>query len=179
MPKPAIGQDSPTNQQVIVNETIRLLESSDLVQDTNAAITLETNSPDDLRQVWINSLLEMGKKIRLDPTQGEKIKIEIHTNNTFTRLNRKRGQRHIKGDLILYLADDLNVIKETESQTFSFMDTISVRDKVAMSQDTWQATHFHDEKDSRRRSIVNKVAEPLIIIGASAVTIFLLYNVRR
>ena len=179
---PLIGhcQNPVTNQQIILGETTRLLTESSLVQGVEGAFLLDTNIPQNLRRQLVDPLLHMDKHVLMTSVAGgQKVSLEIHANNRFTRLNKRLGQRRIEGELIVYLSNGENVIRQTESLTFSHVDTVAVKGMEELSPQNWRAAQFHEEKDGRRRSFINRVAEPVVIVGASAVTIFLLYNVRR
>ncbi|MEX0778424.1 MAG: hypothetical protein WD491_00195 [Balneolales bacterium] len=173
------GQNPIDNQQIIVNETVKMLQESSLVRNLDSIFALETDYPQKFHSILITPLISMDKKVKLESGADQKLTLEVHSNNSFIRLGRRTAERRIEGEFTLFLADQSNVISQTEQYPFSYIDTVSVAQKEIINTGNWNSARFHQEEDGKRRSFLSKVAEPVVIVGATAVTVFLLYNVRR
>lgn len=179
LPYSSQAQNPANNQQVIVDETVQMLQGSSVIRSLEKSFVLETDYPQKLRYALIDPLLEMNKSVVLEQGAAQKLFLEVHSNNSFIRLSRRNAERRIQGEFILYLSDENDVISQTGHYPFSYIDTVSVSDKDMLDSGSWPAARFHQEKDGSRRSFISRVAEPVVLLGATAVTVFLLYNVRR
>ncbi len=184
------GSDSDdtvaSNASVVAGETVRIIldhvdSDNNLLAGDDRIIPqpvyLDMDVPASVRDQMYRSLLEEG--IRLADSSGERhvIRIEWEPENTVIIERGGSSRRILSSDLFFTWLDPDQEIQIAWSSSFHVEDEIP-SGQVSDLAGTWNPARFHHREESRRFSVLSRLAEPAIITGAVAVTIYLLYNVR-
>ncbi len=175
----------PTNEEVVADETARLLlkhmNEKSAGPDFNAGISrpvyLDVAVPARVHARLQSNLLGEGVRVAADPDGYQSIRIQWDADNILEELRGGISRRIIRVDLYFSLLDADREIQKTWESSFVWEDEIPA-DQVALLEGSWEAAAFHEKKEAGRRTFIRRIAEPAVITGAVAVTIYLLYNVR-
>ncbi len=172
------AQDSGTegNEQVIMNELSDLLNRSELINDLGVPVLLRTNMPDRNRMVLFNRLLEMGKTVKLEG-DVHRLQLMVYADNSLNQTDREQAERRLGGELQLFLSDTDDELMQTETLQFTYSDTIHIDLKDAV-QSEWAAGRFHQSNTLAERNRWREYGQPAVIVAATGVTVFLLFNLR-
>lgn len=165
------------NGEVIIDITSELLLSSDSWPQNGSPVLLEADIPSPLKSRLVGNMLGSGHQVRIDGESDRYLRLEWTTSNSLKRIDRQTALRTLAGNLTIYqLSEDRDVLG-TEVIPFSYEDTVDAdsADELAGS---WTAGRFRVTDMDRRPGIWRRIAEPVIIIAATGVSVFLLYNVR-
>ncbi|MFO8029376.1 MAG: hypothetical protein R6U28_05915 [Cyclonatronaceae bacterium] len=183
------GQDPislPTNEEVLADETARLVgqwldDDGRLKPDSAAVIPqpvyLDMDAPVRVRTRIENRLLEYGLRLAAEPDGYHSLRIEWDSENILILKRRGASRRTLRTDLFFTWLDPASEIQKTWNSSFVWEDDVPT-DQVSMVAGAWDPASFHQKTDTRHSSFFRRIAEPAVITGAVAVTIYLLYNVR-
>lgn len=181
------GQVPPGSNEIIAGETARLI--SDLLDEEGQLRTsegnimeqpfyLQMNAPETVRERIVSRLVKEGIKITDSQTGYHTLKIEWESDNSLIRESDIRNIRTMKSEVIFYWLDPDQVIQKTWKELIVQEDSIQKSQIDAVSSN-WNPASFHRRESTRKLSIIRRVAEPALIASVVAVTVYLLYNVRR
>ena len=178
----------PANEAIAADETVRLmLEWVDAdgvlhppgpeTRRIPGPVYLDMAVPASVRARIHSGLVEGGMRVAADREQYHTIRIQWQPDNILEIQRRGVSRRIIRSELYFSWLDADREIQKTWESSFSREDEIP-REYVASVTGTWPPAAFQQESDSGRRTFLRRIAEPAVITGAIAVTIYLLYNVR-
>ncbi len=187
----ARGQDEyitplPTNEEVVADETARLLLSLfhdeqatelDGVPGVTQPVYLDMAAPARVRSRLQSNLISEGVRVAADPSGYYSIRIQWDADNILEEQRGGISRRTIRSDLYFTLLDPDREIQKTWETSFVWEDDIPT-DQVSLVAGSWGPAEFHQTKETGRLNFFRRIAEPAVITGAIAVTIYLLYNVR-
>jgi len=168
--------EAKANEQVLMSEIKTLLDSSSLISGLNEPFKLNSNMPERNRGLIFQQLIDMGKTVRMQG-EGQQLQLMIYASNKYNQLDAMLAERILKGELQLYLSDDENNLTQTEVLPFNYTDTIPILMKTDLQSD-WSATRFHETNDFPERDRWRDYGQPAIIVAATGITVFLLFNLR-
>ncbi|MDI6400917.1 hypothetical protein QLX67_02835 [Balneolaceae bacterium ANBcel3] len=181
---PAISADGPpaTNEEMIASATgealIKMLsEYDDALKEQPALVYLNMDAPAGVRTRITALLMDHGVRVAATGEDVATIRIEWETSHRLLKRSGKPHQRELHTRAFFSLMSAENEIAAATEAVFTHSDELSKAD-VEHVQGNWPHSRFHQTEESKRRSLIKKMAEPVLIIGAAATTIYLLYNVR-
>lgn len=174
------------NGEIYADETTRLM--LEWLDDTGV---LQLDAPDFLPQPFhINAeapasvmqriysrLITEGIRVSGTATGHHTIRIQWESENLLVEKRGGKSLRRLQSDVIFTWLDSEQVIQKTWSNSFLWEDEVPAGLSRQLA-GTWYPSSFHQYTESKRLSVLRRLAEPALIIGAAAVTIYLLYNVR-
>ncbi|MCH8568267.1 MAG: hypothetical protein LAT67_08390 [Balneolales bacterium] len=167
-----------SNQDLIIQEVLRLSEQSEILEIIDKPFTLSSNIPEQKRLAVFRQFSERGLPLQINPQQQPPLKIQfmLYTQNSLTQRDSRLATRSLTGELQLMLSEN-EVLVKTESLTFSFEDNVpySMRDELAGD---WLSARFHKDEPMQERNLLRSVGRPALLVTATAVTVFLLFNQR-
>ncbi len=175
----------PTNEEVVADETARLLlkfmsekgERPDFNAGFAAPVYLDMATPTRVRARLHSNLLGEGVRVAADPEGYQTIRIQWDADNILEEQRGGSSRRIIRVDLFFLLLDADREIQKTWETSFVWEDHIPA-DQIALLEGSWETAAFHKKNEAGRLAFIRRIAEPAVITGAIAVTIYLLYNVR-
>jgi hypothetical protein len=165
------------NGEVLMDLGSALLADSRTWQNAGSPIVIEAEIPAPLKSRLINGLMDSGKQIRMDGEGVNRLRLEWSTHNSIIRIGRDSARRTLSGNLTVYHLSADGDILGTEVLPFSFEDIVDT-DTAEILTGTWSAGQFRVSELDKRPGLWRRIAEPAIIIAATGVSVFLLYNVR-
>lgn len=177
----------PTNEEVLADETARLvgqwLDDDGRLNPDSATVVpppvyLDMDAPPRVRTRIENRLLEQGLRLVAESDGYHSLRIEWDSENILTRKRRGASLRTLRTDLFFTWLDPASEIQKTWNSSFVWEDDVPA-DQVSMVAGDWEPASFHQKRGTRRSSFFRRIAEPAVISGAIAITIYLLYNVRN
>ncbi|MFU8858908.1 MAG: hypothetical protein ACNA8K_00655 [Cyclonatronaceae bacterium] len=166
-----------TNGQILADIGAQKLLESDVWEATGGRLILQADLPSPLKARLVSGLIYSGREISLDEGVGERIRLEWTTTNRLTRIDRLTAKRELTGSLTIYhLSDELTVL-DSEVVPFTYQDEVDAEKSEELA-GNWQAERFRVIEMEKRPGLWRRIAEPAVVIAATGVTIFLLYNVR-
>lgn len=177
----------PGNNEIIAGETARiiieLLDDEGLLRTSDGSIMeqpfyLQMNAPITVREHIISLLVN--ERIRIADSQAgyHTLKIEWESDNSLIRESDSRNIRTMKSEVVFSWLDPDQIIQKTWKDLLFREDSIQAS-QIDTVTSNWNPASFHRRETSRRLSAIRRVAEPALITGVVAVTVYLLYNVRR
>lgn len=182
-----MDSDLHTNSRLVSDETARLIldlldEEDALREPEGRTITqpvyIALDAPAGVRERIVSEVLSGGIRVAAEPSGYHTLRIEWEPDNSLTQERGGTSIRTLQSDVVFTWIDPQQEIQKTWRKSFSITDEIP-SDRASAVTGTWQPAAFQHQKESRRLSFLRRIAEPTIITGAVAVTIYLLYNVRR
>ena len=178
----------PTNESIAADETVRMIlewvDADGVIRPPGSEtrmipgpVYLDMAVPPAVRARIHAGLIAGGMRIAADPEQYHTIRIQWQPDNILEIQRRGVSRRIIRSELFFSWLDADREIQKTWQSSFSHEDEIPT-DYVAEVTGTWPPAAFQQESESGRRTLLRRIAEPAVITGAIAVTIYLLYNVR-
>jgi hypothetical protein len=185
---PMFGAEVATNETIAADETVRIiLEWVDVDGAVRPAGTgtaaipqplhLDMAVPPGVRSRIHQGLISGGIRVAADPEGSHAIRIQWEPDNLLEELRGGVSRRIIRSTLYFSWLDEGREIQNTWHTSFFREDEIPT-DLVPKVTGTWPPAAFQQSKERGRRSFIRRIAEPAVITGAIAVTIYLLYNVR-
>lgn len=182
------GKDIPSNQQIVADETIRIIlewvDEDGSVRPAGpgtAAIPqplyLDMAVPPGVRSRIHQKLISGGIRLAADPEDNAIIRIQWEPENRLEEQRDDISRRTIRSALYFSWLDKNREIQNTWHASFTRIDEIPA-DRVPEVIGTWPPATFQHTRKTGRNSFIRRIAEPTVITGAIAVTIYLLYNVR-
>ncbi len=178
----------PANEAIAADETVRMMlewvDADGVIRPPGSEtrmipgpVYLDMAVPPAVRARIHGGLIAGGMRIAADPEQFHTIRIQWQPDNILETQRRGVSRRVIRSELYFSWLDADREIQKTWQSSFSYEDEIPT-DSVADVTGTWPPAAFQQESESSRRTLLRRIAEPAVITGAIAVTIYLLYNVR-
>lgn len=176
----------PTNEEVIADETTRLMlmwldERGTLRPGETAAVPqpvyIDVSVPARVRSRLLSNLISAGVRVAAEPSRYHTIRIQWESDNLLVEKRGGMSQRTLRADIFFTWLDSEKEIQNTWQSSFVWEDDIPT-DQLPLVTGTWEPASFHHRKETARLSFLRRIAEPAVITGAIAVTIYLLYNVR-
>jgi hypothetical protein len=166
-----------TNGQILADIGASSLTGSDLWAAAGDRVILQAELPSPLKARLVSRLINSGRQISIDDGDGERIRMEWTTSNRLERIDRHTAGRVLEGSVSLYLISGDQTVLATEVVPFHYEDTVDA-DGAEMLAGNWTAERFRVVKMEKRPGLWRRIAEPAVVIAATGVTVFLLYNVR-
>lgn len=181
-------QEEPVepNSRIVAAETARLIlarvnDEGELFAGDDSVIPqpvyLEMDVPVSARDHMYNKLLSEGIRLTDTPDGCHVLRIEWEPENTVIIERGGTSRRILSSDIYFSWMNPDREIQNNWNTSF-YVEHEIPSDQVSELTDSWNPARFHNREESRRYSILSRMAEPAIITGAVAVTIYLLYNVR-
>ena len=123
----------------------------------------------------IKLLINKHKKVASTSNNVSILKLNISTHNNYKKLNKKYGQRQIRGTFTVTLIDTNGNIENMNRYLINYGDTLRNSELKDITTD-WEVTHFSNI--SPRRTVWHRVIQPGLLLVSLGVTIYLLFNVR-
>jgi hypothetical protein len=171
-----------TNGEVLVDIAVEKLVGSGLLPASDVPVLLEADLPAPLRSRLVSGLMRGGTRVMIDSEGGEgverlRMRLEWTTMNRLTRADRTSATRELAGALTVYLFEAGGTVSGTEVIEFAHTDTVSAGEAPGLA-GNWVAERFRVTDMEGRPGLFRRIAEPALVIVATGVTVFLLYNVR-
>lgn len=177
-----------SNAQVIAELTAEALiagvfASTDSIHPPKELpVFLNIDVPASVRSRLTAALLDAGVRLTSEREGRHVISVEWKTHNRLVAHRRSSSRRELSGTIFVSWIDASTEIRNTWELAFEYSDVVQTGDAVEL-QDIgsggWEPARFHSQESSARRRFLRRVGEPALVTGAVAVTIYLLYNVRR
>ncbi len=170
--------DSPDNAEFLLNSLSEELAQTWPDTSRYSGVYLRSNLPDEQHRRVVDRLLDDGVKLHSSRDNAEVVlEVEIEPVFTLDRFSRRSATRTLALEYSIHYVDRDDVILDNLRNSVAQSDTVSYRNKDDLVTD-WAATRFTDINDSSRWRWISAAAEPAVLIGATAVTVILLYNTR-
>lgn len=172
------AQPPQDNEEIILSEIKEILSQSSIITGLNEPFRLTSNMPDRSRLVVFQQLIDMGKQVRLqsdNPTWH--LQLMIYSENSFRQLDSQLAKRALDSEIQLYLSDADQNLTETETIRFSYSDEVPFILRKELEGD-WTATRFQDTQELPVTNRLRTYGQPAVIVAATGVTVFLLFNLR-
>lgn len=166
-----------SNGQILADIGASSLIGSDLWDAAGDRIKVQAELPSPLKARLVARLINSGRQISIDEGDGERIRMEWTTSNSLERIDRHTARRKLEGSVSLYLISGDQTVLGTEVIPFNYEDTVDA-DGAEMLAGNWTAERFRAVGMEKRPGLWRRIAEPAVVIAATGVTVFLLYNVR-
>ncbi len=179
--------DLPENSEIIADETARMIlalldgEGRLRTNDGNVIaqpLHLQMNAPATVREQIASRLLLNGVRIVAEPAGYHSLRIEWESENSLVQESDNWIVRKIRSEVFFSWLDPDQEIQKIWKDSFVREDRIPP-DKITVVTSSWNPAAFHSQQVFRRYSFIRRIAEPALITGVVAVTVYLLYNVRR
>lgn len=155
-------------------------ELSGELPDSNRAepFFLKSNLPENHHRSIVDRLVDDGFKLRSSEDNGSsKIEVEIDPVFSLERFSRTEAARNLEMYYSIHFIDTEDTIIDNQRGSVTVSDTIRYQNRDDLVTD-WPVTRFTDVNDTSRWRWISSAAEPVALIGATAVAVVLLYNVR-
>ncbi len=178
----------PANAEVVADQTVLLIlqflmerhQSGDALHDLETPVFyLQVNAPPAVRERMVSALLERGVRLAGDAEGFHALRVEWQPDNRLFH-QRKNGEvrRQMRSGVVFTWLDPNREIVDSWHSRFDVEDVFD-EDLLPESQmPHWHPASFQREETQQGRTWLRRLAEPALITGAVAVTIYLLYNVR-
>ncbi len=182
------AQEVVPNEAIAADETVRIIlewvDADGAVRPAGPGteaipqpLHLDMAVPPGVRARIHQGLISGGIRVAADPEGSHAIRIQWEPENVLEELRGGVSRRTLTSKLYFSWLDEGREIQKTWDSSFSREDEIP-SDLVTQASGTWPPAAFQQTRERGRRSFIRRVAEPAVITGAIAVTIYLLYNVR-
>lgn len=178
----------PSNEAIAAEETVRMIlewvDADGLVRPPGSEsrvipgpVYLDMAVPPSVRARIHSGLIDGGMRLAADREQYHSIRIQWQPDNIMEIQRGAVNRRVIRSELFFSWLDGDREIQKTWQSSFTHEDKIPTGYLAAVT-GTWPPAAFQQELESGRRTLLRRIAEPAVITGAIAVTIYLLYNIR-
>lgn len=174
----AATDEIKSNQQILDEKIIEAVVQSDMVTSTQRPFLLQiSNVPDGLYHDLLSALLDDGKELKHSHGDHPVISVGLESNHYFQVTGRKEARRELNISINLSKTDAEQNIVDSKRLEISFEDTVPTEnhDKLTGMHDVYQ---FNNVSYTGSGRFLRRIAEPALITTATAITIYLLYNVR-
>ncbi|MCH8556280.1 MAG: hypothetical protein LAT84_00600 [Balneolia bacterium] len=172
------AQPPQDNEEIILSEIKEVLSESTIITGLNQPFRLTSNMPDRSRMVIFQQLLDLGKQVRLQSDNPAwHLQLMIYSENSFRQLDSQLAERTLDSEIQLYLSDADQNLTETETIRFSYLDEVPFILREELEGD-WTATRFQNTQELPVTNRWRTYGQPAIIVAATGVTVFLLFNLR-
>lgn len=173
----AVQAQTLTNGQILADIGASSLIGSDLWEAAGDRIILQAELPSPLKARLVSRLINSGRQISIDEGDGERIRMEWTTSNRLERIDRHTARRKLEGSVSVYLIAGDQTVLGTEVIPFNYEDSVDAAGAETLA-GNWTAERFRVVGMEKRTALWRRIAEPAVVIAATGVTVFLLYNVR-
>jgi len=173
----AVHAQTLTNGQILADIGATSLLESDLWGAAGGRIMLQAELPSPLKARLLSGLIGSGRQISIDEGEGQRIRLEWTTSNRLERIDRHTARRKLDGTIAVYLISGDQTVLGTEVIPFYYEDNVDADGAEALA-GNWTAERFRVVDMDKRPGLWRRIAEPAVVIAATGVTVFLLYNVR-
>ncbi|MCA1802396.1 MAG: hypothetical protein LC662_08055 [Rhodothermaceae bacterium] len=173
----AVQAQTLTNGQILADIGASSLIGSDLWDGAGERIILQAELPSPLKARLVSRLINSGRQISIDEGDGERIRMEWTTSNRLERIDGNTARRKLEGSVSVYLISGDQTVLGTEVIPFNYEDSVDAADAESLA-GNWTAERFRLVEMEKRPGLWRRIAEPAVVIVATGVTVFLLYNVR-
>lgn len=178
---PLVAEDSGpdrNNAEFIVSSLTQQLITELPDSNRTASFYFRTNLPDNHHRRLVDALVEEGYQIKSSRSEHDQgIEVEIEPVLLLERTGRRQASRFLEMDYSIHIIAPDETIVDSIRGSLEQTDTVNYRNRDDLVTE-WPATRFTDVTDSTRRRWISAAAEPVALIGATAVAVVLLYNVR-
>ena len=172
------AQPPQDNEEIILSEIKEILSQSSIITGLNEPFRLTSNMPDRSRMVVFQQLIDMGKQVRLQSDNPAwHLQLMIYSENSFRQLDSQLAKRALDSEIQLYLSDADQNLTETETIRFSYSDEVPFILRKEL-EGNWMATRFQDTQELPVTNRWKTYGQPAVIVAATGVTVFLLFNLR-
>lgn len=174
------AQDTPliTNQQVLLDAITELAKNSapESVKSSAIAVYLP-DATDQSLEALRNRLFESGFNISRDYSNTNQFRVIVESNNELIRNGKSTYMRKITGSVTLSIYDSSDLLTWSDSATIEFIDEIN-RSSISQLTTDWTLSNFDTIEHRRSDRKILRWIQPVIITGAVATTVALLFSVR-
>lgn len=176
----SIAQDKlvVSNQQILLDIISKLAENTapENVKSNTLAIYLPEATDQSLEALRSN-LFESGFKISRDYSNVYQFRVVIDSHKELIRVGRSSYHRKVSGSVTISVYDSSDLLVWSVNEIIDYQDEIE-RTSINLLTTDWTLSNF-DKIDHRRsdRKVLRWI-QPVIITGAVATTVALLFSVR-
>jgi len=167
-----------TNQQVLVDTISDLVKKTapNEIKSTPVAVYLP-EATDQSLEAFRNKLFEGGFTVSRDYSNANQFRVVIDGNNELVRTGRSIYSRVVSGKVTVSVYDSSDVLLWSVSSDYYYKDEV---DKSAIDRLTsdWTISNFDKIEHRRSDRRILRWIQPVIITGAVATTVALLFSVR-
>lgn len=176
----SFAQNPPvsTNQQILIDVITELAfnKAPESVKSRAFAVYLP-EATDQSLEALRNNLFESGFKITRDYSNAHQFRVVIDSHKELIRIERSYYLRRITGSVTVSVYDSNNILVWSESKFIVFEDKIDSSSINTLTTD-WVLSNFDKIEHRRSDRKILRWIQPLIITGAVATTVALLFSVR-
>jgi len=166
------------NEGIVLSEIQDLIRQSEIIRNLNQPFRFSSNIPDRSRMIIFQQLLDMDKQVRLgNENMGKHLQLMIYSENSLRQIDRDLADRTLSAEVQLYLSDEDQNLSNTEKFTFKYSDQVPFNLRSELEGD-WTAVRFQDTHEIPVTNRWRTYGQPAIIVAATGVTVFLLFNLR-
>ncbi len=175
------GAQNPSltpNQQILLDAVIDLVEKSapESVKSLPVAVYLPEATDQSLEAIRAR-LFESGFVISRDYTNSNQFRVVIDSNNQLIRNARSTYVRTINGSITVSVYDSADKLIWSDSSQIVYSDEVD-RSKIDLLTSDWERSSFDKIEHRRSDRRILRWIQPVIITGAVATTVALLFSVR-
>lgn len=167
-----------TNQQVLLDAISELAKNAapESVKSNSYAVYLPEATDQSLEALRSN-LYESGFRITRDYSNSNQFRVVIDSHNELIRIGRSSYTRSISGTITISLYDSTEMLIWSESKSIDFKDEVEKSSITGLTTD-WTPANFDKIEHRRSDRKILRWVQPVIITGAVATTVALLFSVR-
>lgn len=167
-----------SNQKILLDMISELAETKapDSVRLSTFAVYLPEATDQSLEALRSN-LFESGFKITREYSNVNQFRVVIDTNNELIRIGRTSYSRSITGSVTISVYDSSDILIWSESKIIDYEDEIE-RSSINILTTDWTLSNFDKIEHRRNDRKILRWIQPVIITGAVATTVALLFSVR-
>jgi hypothetical protein len=175
-----MAQEVPvvSNQQILFSSISELVTNSmpETLKNTPLAVFLP-EATDQSLELLRSELFDSGLSISRDYTGSHQFRVVVDTRNELIRISRDTYSRSIIGTIAVSVYDSNETLVWSDTSPIRLIDSINRAQTGNLTTD-WSLTEF-DLVEHRRsdRKVLNWI-KPLVLTGAVATTIVLLFSIR-
>lgn len=172
-----VSAQDRTNDEVLSGLIVRhLLDfNEDLPEQP---FVLRINAPAHVHADVAAALLARGHTVLASTESGHPaLQIDISTQFTYFRIRKKTGERTLQGTLTYARVSPAGEIIFARNIPLDYQDRVQTYHEDLVRGD-WSAAAFSRMDNRGRQRFLKRVAEPALISGVVALTVYLLFNVR-
>ncbi len=176
----AIAQETDDNEKLISNLVVEQLRHSELISNIDERFRLRSTLPPSREFMVYDYLSSQNLPVIMNGNDDplHVLRLTVESSNKLTQ--ERRGDpalRLLEGEIqLLFLNPDSQVL-EGETLRFSYQDEVDARYAESL-ESNWPASRFAEKDVREERNLWRTIGEPAIIVAATGISVFLLYNVR-
>lgn len=159
-------------------EIAKLAENSvpEIIKSSALAVYLPEATDQSLEALRTN-LYDSGFKITRDYSNVQQFRVVIDTHNELIRIGRSSYSRSISGTISISVYDSTDILIWSDSKTIDFTDVVD-KSSINLLTTDWTPVNFDKIEHRRSDRKILRWIQPVIISGAVATTVALLFSVR-